>query len=74
MLNSKTANVILSLIIAVALWSYVIYTIEPTQTRTLVNVPVSIQNEDSLTDRGLAVADSDSIYVDVKVKGKRQVP
>ena len=69
----KTINVIVSILIAIALWSYVIYAVEPTQTKTFTGVPVALENTEALADRNLAVAADDDVLIDVKVKGKRQI-
>ena len=69
----KTLNIVLSVLIAICLWSYVIYTVEPSQAKTFYDIPVTLENAEVLAERGLAVSDSDSITIDVKVKGQRQV-
>ena len=71
--SKKVVNIILSILIAIALWSYVIYTLEPSQAKLFTNVPVTLLNVDDLNDRGLDVVDKDSVTVDLRVKGKRQV-
>jgi hypothetical protein len=49
MLKSNTANKIISVIIAILLWTYVIGMVDPTKTTTIRDVPVQLLNEDSLT-------------------------
>jgi hypothetical protein len=56
MLKSNTANKIISVIIAILLWTYVIGMVDPTKTTTIRDVPVQLLNEDSLTSKGLALS------------------
>lgn len=70
MFQNKNANRILSLIIAIILWGYVIVDINPTVEQRFENVPVKIQNQETLLQRGLALANSEYTTT-VVVSGKR---
>ncbi len=70
MFQNKNANRILSLIIAIILWGYVIVDINPTVEQRFENVPVKIQNQETLLQRGLALSNSEYTTT-VVVSGKR---
>ncbi len=70
MFQNKNANRILSLIIAIILWGYVILDINPTVEQRFENVPVKIQNQETLRQRGLALTDNEYTTT-VIVSGKR---
>lgn len=69
--RERTINIIISIVIALVLWAYVIGQVNPTTTQVIDNVPVQLINVESLTSRGLAVAGSSEFTVDVVVKGTR---
>lgn len=71
MLNSNTFYKIISVIVAVILWAYVIEATNPMKTHTYTDVPVQLLNEESLTARGLALSGEANYTVDVKVQAKR---
>lgn len=71
MLNSNTFYKIISVIIAIILWAYVIEATNPMKTQTFVDVPVQVLNEESLAARGLALSGEADYTVDVKVQAKR---
>lgn len=73
MFNNKIANIILAFIISIGLWSYVVYAVNPVQKETFRNIPVQLVNEQTLNDRGLAVANATDITVDAAVEGSRKV-
>ena len=45
MLQSKKANLVISLILAVILWLYVIGELDPETTKVYRSVPITLQNE-----------------------------
>lgn len=70
----KNDNVlkILSLLIAIFLWLYVIGEVNPTVTQTIENIPVSLLNENTLEQRDLAIdGDVENLTVDIVVEGSR---
>lgn len=71
MLNSNTFYKIISVVIAICLWAYVIQVLNPMKTDTVIDVPVQLQNVDSLAAKGLALSGEASYTVDVEVEGKR---
>jgi len=71
MLNSNTFLKILSVIIAIVMWVYVIEATNPMKTQTFPDVPVQLLNEESLAARGLALSGEANYTVDVKVEAKR---
>jgi YbbR domain-containing protein len=71
MMNSNTFYKIISIVIALVLWVYVIQVENPTKTKTISDVPIQLLNEESLTARGLALSGEPNYTVDVQIKGKR---
>ena len=71
MLNSNNFLKILSVIIAIVLWIYVIQVTDPMQPQTFNDVPVQLLNEESLAARGLALSGEATYTVDVKIQAKR---
>lgn len=71
MLNSNTFLKILSVIIAIVLWAYVIEAVNPTKTVTISDIPVQLLNVDSLNSKGLALSGDAGYTVDVEIEGKR---
>jgi YbbR domain-containing protein len=67
----RTFNIILSIVIALVLWAYVIGEVNPTTQQTITNVPVQLLNIQSLTARELAISGDSDYTVDVVVEGKR---
>lgn len=67
----KTFTVILSVVIALSLWAYVIGEVNPTIRQPITNVPVQLLNVQSLHARELAIAGDTRYTVDVVVEGKR---
>lgn len=70
-MNSNTFYKIISVVIALVLWVYVIQVENPTKTKTISDVPIQLLNEESLTARGLALSGEANYTVDVQIKGKR---
>ncbi len=71
MLKNKRIQAILSLLIAVALWLYVMGTVDPTITVTVRNITVEKTGEDVLQDLGLSATLDEPETVDVVLKGSR---
>ncbi len=71
MLNNNKVNVVLSLLIAVSLWFYVVGQVNPNTTKKITDVPIIIVNEEVLDQEGLAIAEIDQEKVDVVVEGSR---
>ena len=73
MFNNKIANMVMALIIAIGMWSYVVYAVNPLQKETFKDIPVHIVNEEILNAKGLAIANGTAFEVDITVEGKRKV-
>lgn len=73
MLNNKKFKVILSFVIAVFLWAYVVGYVKPTDTRTVRDITVNIVHSDLLAERGLAVGSVNVSTIDIEVSGNRSV-
>ncbi|MCQ4635774.1 CdaR family protein [Anaerovorax odorimutans] len=71
MLRNKTVLKILSLLLAVFLWFYVMGEINPTTSQTIENIPVELLNVDTLDQRDLAIQGGANFSVDIVVEGKR---
>lgn len=70
MLNNKKATIILSLVIAVILWLYVIGEVNPLTKTTLKDIPVQILNAENLTSRDLAMVE-ETFTVNLTIQGQR---
>ena len=55
MMKNKILTILLSLAIAFGLWIYVITVEQPESETTYYNIPVVLQNESILTERGLMI-------------------
>lgn len=70
-MKSKLATAVLSLIIAFGLWAYVITVVSPESDAYFYNIPVVLQNDSALTDRGLMVTTENVPTVTLHLKGNR---
>lgn len=73
MLNTKRGTLIISFIVAVALWMYVVGEMDPVTTRSISGVPVQYTNEQALEDNGMAVKSDGPDKLTVRIRGKRSV-
>lgn len=71
MLKSKNFNIVLALIIAIALWAYVLGEVNPESTVTVKNVPVTFTNQEALEEQGLTVLSSSEASISVSISGQR---
>lgn len=71
MLENKKLNMILSLIIAVALWAFVIGEINPQATRVYRDVPIKLIQQEILDESGLAVYSVSDRLVSITLTGAR---
>ncbi len=71
MLKNKTVQAILSLLVAIALWIYVMGTVDPMVTATIHNVPVEKVNEDVLEDLGMTATLDHPESIDITIRGAR---
>lgn len=64
--------IILSIIVAIFMWTYVTSSTNPSTNRTFRGIPIIIQNQDKLEDRGYTIVSKDDINsVNVKLTGSR---
>lgn len=63
---------IFSIFIAIILWSYVSFVLDPETEKELTNIPVKFVNEQALTNTGMTLINSE-YTVDFIVKGRRNV-
>lgn len=70
LLRNATASKVLSVLIAVCLWFFVVYAIDNEDIKTIHDVPVNI-DETSLSSLGLSVIEGGDATVTVEVSGKR---
>ncbi len=71
MIQNKTMNLIISLLLSVALWIYVVGEVNPETTKKYDGIKIEFTNEESLAQNGLALLDPGVLTVDVTVEGKR---
>jgi YbbR domain-containing protein len=63
---------ILSLLIAVVLWGYVAFAVNPESDKTVAGIPVEFINERELSNRDLILVDGGASTVDVRFSGRFQ--
>lgn len=71
MLENKNILKVLSLLLAIALWAFVLGEVNPTVKKTITNIPVEFTNVESLEERDLAMVTKEGYYVDIVVEGAR---
>ncbi len=71
MLSNKKLTFAISLLVAIALWVYVIGTKDPVTKKQINNVPVTFQNTEVLQSDGLAVASLNVESIDVTVSANK---
>ena len=70
-LKSKILPALLALAMAFALWIYVVTVVSPGSENTYYNIPVILQNEGDLEERGLMVTTEDMPTVSLRLSGNR---
>lgn len=71
--NSDTKLKILSVLLAIFMWTFVINSTNPTVNKTFRNIPVVIKNQDGLEKSGYVIIDNDQTYTtNIKLKGTRE--
>ena len=71
MVQSKKGNMIISLILAVILWMYVVGEMNPVTTKSYRDIPVTLTNSQTLSDNGLAVVGTSDESMTITLSGKR---
>lgn len=70
-MKSKLTSILLSVAIAFGIWLYVITTVSPNSEDTYYNIPVVMEGESVLEERGLMVTAKSSTSVTLKLSGNR---
>lgn len=71
MLKSNKVNMIISVLVAIFLWMYVVGQINPTVEENIANVPVKFVGEETLDSKGFAPVIPDEMTVTVTLRGNR---
>ncbi|MBQ4564766.1 MAG: hypothetical protein IJA48_00295 [Oscillospiraceae bacterium] len=71
LLKNKFFIFIISLLIAVGLWVYVVTVVNPEDTKTITNIPVSFANLTVLEGKGLMLTGGEKQYISLELSGKR---
>lgn len=71
MLNNKRITMILSILLAIGLWAYVVGGIDPDTTELYKGVPITFLNEEALTEQNLAVLAVSDETMDIRLAGQR---
>ena len=69
-MKNKVFSIMLSVVVAFGLWLYVVMVVSPGSENTYYNIPVVLQNENVLKDRGLMIT-SDLPAVTLTLSGNR---
>lgn len=70
--HRETIMKILSVIVAIILWSYVMSEVDPTINRSFQNIPVEYRNLSTLRENNYYITSPKEAYVDVVVRGQRK--
>ncbi|MCQ2555532.1 MAG: hypothetical protein MJ171_07755 [Clostridia bacterium] len=73
MLRDKRINFVLALVLAVILWGYVFGQSDSTIKTTVKDIPVMLLNEDSLSERDLAISYQEFDKINITYSSKRSV-
>ncbi|MBE6957996.1 MAG: hypothetical protein E7447_02430 [Ruminococcaceae bacterium] len=70
-MKTKIIYGVLAFLIAIGLWLYVVTVVNPEWEDTFHNIPVVLENEDILLERGLMLASNEDPTVTLKLSGNR---
>lgn len=70
-MKNKLSSVLLSVVIAFALWLYVITTVSPGSQQTYSNIPVVVEGESVLEEKGLMITNVSASTVSLELSGNR---
>ena len=68
---SETFTRIISLILAVFLWVFVVITLNPQLEITIIGVPVVYSDTEALTQNNLVIVNEQQMKVDIRLRGSR---
>lgn len=71
MRNNKLVTFLVSLLIAVGLWVYAVTVVNPDDTKTVTNIPVTFTNLSVLEGKGLMITGGTKQYISLELSGKR---
>lgn len=71
MLNNNNVLKVVSIVLAICLWAFVMGEVNPTIKKTIHNVPVEFTNVETIEEQGIALLDPNGYTVDVEVEGSR---
>ena len=70
-MNKKILYFLLAIVIAFSLWLYVITAVNPEWEETFYNIPVALENEEILIDRGFMLVQDEEPKVTLRLSGNR---
>lgn len=70
-MKNKLIYALLSFVIALGLWFYVIAVVSPESEETFYNIPVVLQNENVLMEKGFMIATQEKPTVTLRLRGNR---
>ncbi len=70
-MKRKIIYALLAVLIALGLWYYVVTVVNPEWEETFYNIPVVLENEEILTDRGLMLVSEEEPKVTLRLSGNR---
>lgn len=73
MLKNNRVVFILALIMAIALWAYVLGTVDPVRTVTLRDIPIRLLDQSELSDQNLVITSMDHEGINVTFTAKRSI-
>ncbi|MHC1724225.1 MAG: YbbR-like domain-containing protein [Aminipila sp.] len=71
MLQNKNFTKLLSVVLAIFLWVYVVAVENPPTKVKIPNVPIKLVNVESLNQRGLAISSDEDYFMDIVIEGTR---
>ncbi len=70
MLKNDKVNLVIALLIAIGLWTYVMVEVNPEKDSLIKDVPISFLNEEALEENSLTLLSVSDMTVDVTIKGR----
>lgn len=71
--DSKWLYVVLSVLMAIILWSYIIKDVNPEQTKTIDNIPITFVGTDVMATRNLIISKGEEQTMSLSVRAKADV-
>lgn len=72
MFRNNKVNMVISVLVAIILWAYVVGQVNPETQQKYESITVQIKNENVLRNQGLAIEDPGDMTVDVTISGTRR--